>query len=1518
MRIRKIKKIIVLLIIMAMLQTQIVSLSNIAWAINMEMTGETGVEEGLGTEASGEVSTEATVTEENPEETTEEVPEENPEEVPEEEPEENPEEVPEEMPEENPEEVLEEEPEENPEEVPEEMPEEVPEEVPEENPEVTEETVVEPKVELNIISENSSIYKGYLYANATSDLRYETNYNTIEEVKIEGSKNGISRLVVKEEEDKIKMITETKMALFNDIYYKKTRVSVDEFKNILGENGLINIFDASGDFVGYIDTNSPEVNGYYEYEFVYYTNSVTFELSSPIADGTIKIINDKAIKEDSLYSRSQIATFDAINVMANAEMTVGDIVLTTSGEGNITLQETESKIEMELDKTELSTEDINELTMTLTLKTDAERYELFENPVMEVEMPSNINELTIEGVNLLYKNGLSLKNWEVVENDNGNKVLRVELEGAQSVYTPGIVQQGTTLVMYLKANVNKLTANTSETMKLRYTNQDSVRQAYVLEGKDAEETLITFVAKHGMLKGMVATNNVTSLAGNSYEDEVDRLEIKSNAVEQKVTLKGTVVNNFEKEVNDVVILGRIPFVGNKNGNGEELLSDFDTVLSSEIMTTGNLTEIYYSEDGEATVDSDSWSQDVTDMSKYKSYKIVVQEGTLKKGEKVEFTYDVMTPENLGYNLKSFATYSVIYKLDNQELSGNCTIALVTEEKELEAEDMDKQEEVEKLKIGTQVTQGGRVLTEEDSVFERQMLKYTVVVTNTSKQTLTNVKLTGRAENANLYYMIVEALDYNTAENSMTFRYEEDVKGEKIFDEMLIESLAPGESKTFSYQVVTKELTTENQMVYGIVSVSADNLEEKTIETIKNQVKDGKLEMKIIWGATESVEEKDALTNEPLEFAVFMKNITDTKLENITLNVELPKEVTFNIETDVYGSTGLNRTYVENAEGGLLTFDVSSLEAGESKELYIPVRVKKLDYNIENIKLSLRAYAQIGEERYYSNDYSKVVWQSETKVNYKWYSNNKVETINHEEQVVYTLELSNDGLVDASVVEILNRIPAGLVIENVTLVDDTGTEQTVESSNIILVRTSIGAGKDIKLIITAKVDENAFLRDQESIDNKVTVSGVTFGEFETDVISYKINNKNVTIEIPENNEEKDDNSNNNNESNNDNENNNQDNNVSDDNNLGNNDDNNDDNQENTNLQNPENQINPTPEKEEATKTYIISGKVWLDENKDGVNRNEPGMQSVVVMLYKTTDKGNITTMVQQKVTDSNGEYKFTSVEDGNYVVVFSYDTGLYNSTKYHVSTASTNENSDAITKAISIGDSKDIYGITDMITINGSGAIDVDLGLVSKNEFDLSLEKYIDSAVVTNANGKQTFKYEEEKNVKLEIHSKYFKNSQIDITYKIRVKNSGEVNGYVNKLVDYVPEDMKFDNNKNPEWYYGDDGNLYYKGLVGKEIKPGEVREITLVLTKVLDEGEAVKIVNGAEIAESTNSIGLTDMDSTPGNKQKTEDDYGEVSLMVTISTGSTTRNLTILIITLLIIITIVYIAKFKTTKKVYR
>ena len=71
-----------------------------------------------------------------------------------------------------------------------------------------------------------------------------------------------------------------------------------------------------------------------------------------------------------------------------------------------------------------------------------------------------------------------------------------------------------------------------------------------------------------------------------------------------------------------------------------------------------------------------------------------------------------------------------------------------------------------------------------------------------------------------------------------------------------------------------------------------------------------------------------------------------------------------------------------------------------------------------------------------------------------------------------------------------------------------------------------------------------------------------------------------------------------------------------------------------------------------------------------------------------------------------------------------------------------------------------------------------------------------------------------------------------------VTNEGDVSGKATKIVDYLPKDLSFSPEINNEWYVGTDGNIYTEGLADQEIKPGETKEITLVVTKVMKAAEA--------------------------------------------------------------------------------
>ena len=110
--------------------------------------------------------------------------------------------------------------------------------------------------------------------------------------------------------------------------------------------------------------------------------------------------------------------------------------------------------------------------------------------------------------------------------------------------------------------------------------------------------------------------------------------------------------------------------------------------------------------------------------------------------------------------------------------------------------------------------------------------------------------------------------------------------------------------------------------------------------------------------------------------------------------------------------------------------------------------------------------------------------------------------------------------------------------------------------------------------------------------------------------------------------------------------------------------------------------------------------------------------------------------------------------------------------------------------------------------------------------------------------------------------------------------------------------------------------IYSKALEKEKIQPGETKELTLVLTKMMTESNTGLTNNIAEIADASSLNGTADVDSNFGNKKSGEDDLGEANVIVGIKTGLTTNILTIVFI-LLITITIleICIIRKKKTKK---
>ena len=189
-----------------------------------------------------------------------------------------------------------------------------------------------------------------------------------------------------------------------------------------------------------------------------------------------------------------------------------------------------------------------------------------------------------------------------------------------------------------------------------------------------------------------------------------------------------------------------------------------------------------------------------------------------------------------------------------------------------------------------------------------------------------------------------------------------------------------------------------------------------------------------------------------------------------------------------------------------------------------------------------------------------------------------------------------------------------------------------------------------------------------------------------------------------------------------------------------------------------------------------------------------------------------------------------------------------------------------------------------------GEDDQDIEKVKVRYFDLSLLKWVTKAIVYE-NGIETITetghtgYENpEPIVKVDLKNTSINNVEVKFEYKIRITNEGQIAGYAKEISDYIPEGLKFIPADNPEWREVE-GKIVTRKLENTLLQPGEYADVTVLLTWINNENNLGLKVNTAEISEDYNEFGTPDIDSTPNNKEKGEDDIDDAPIMLAIRTG---------------------------------
>ncbi len=839
-------------------------------------------------------------------------------------------------------------------------------------------------------------------------------------------------------------------------------------------------------------------------------------------------------------------------------------------------------------------------------------------------------------------------------------------------------------------------------------------------------------------------------------------------------------------------------------------------------------EYSYEEEG------DNWVKDVEDITRVKKFKLNI--GTMSEGQVVKIEYEVKA--NLEAGKQGIMQDKVTYSINGQTLNETNKTTVTNEAtpivKDESTENTSKnfaqlstigiQEENEELKVELAATKAGKEFKDGEEISEGEVIEYHVKITNTTDKTISNIGISATQENAIMYNKLYyQGQNAQTGEMGENIFYTEDEKCKELKKENI--ELKPNETYEYDYEFSTKKIN--GNVTKGKIKITADGLTEKQYTTYTNSIKDSKIKVKIMHNSSERHE---YVAGNLYPTVMYVYNLTDTELTNVNIT----EYVSEGLKLDL---TSINRELtsgIKQDENGQILINIPKIEAKGEYMINHLFIAEELPLDITNREVSVVANAKVGEEIYNSNVVKRQILQSKTTIDVNLKGSQTASSLVNKNKVDFTATIKNKGVIEREAV-VKIEIPSAFEISNAYMtINGERTELNIEN-NKFLKTIKLTKECDIEIVICTVVNKEK--AETSMLETTLTVIPENQEEIVSQV-TYGLHG--VTGEGEEDNNYGQDGT----------------------------DDDDDDNGNNSG----DNNNNTT---EQGSK---ISGKAWIDENKNGKkDSNEKPLSNLNVKLINNQTGSQI----KETNTDTNGNYEFKELEKGKYLVIFTYDQSKYKPTIYQKDGLKDDENSDVIVRNY---DGKDV-AVTDVFEITDKSIENVDAGFTEVEKFDLSLNKTVTKITIIE-NGKQTVKkFSNSKLAKAEIAAKKIKNTTVLMEYSIKVTNEGKIAGKATEIVDYMPEDVTFDASLNQSWYKGEDGNLYTTALANEQINPGESKEVKLILTKKMTENNTGTTFNTAEIAGDTNSENIADIDSITKNKNTNEDDFSGADIIISIKTG---------------------------------
>ena len=802
----------------------------------------------------------------------------------------------------------------------------------------------------NISTTDKAVNKGKINANYNSeDVIYQTNFKTtvgvniltsdlVEEIKVNASKE----VYVKEDNSEVDALS--------DITYRKINFQYYEIKPLLENDGSIEIQNTAGEVL--VTLNKENVTSDENCQILLEgTEHGVFVVFKNVAiNGNVSIEFEKEIGK-STYSKAEFCSFKKIKSYAVAEFKCKDIeYIYSMNEISVEKEFSESKTNVNLvlgNEMINTTNETNSLEMKIELNNHSKKSDLFVNPSFEIVFPKPIQNIEVSDIKLAYENGLQIANYEVIKAENNEK-LKIDLTGTEQTFCESTQTNGTNLVVNIHFDMPENTKKAQKQIVLYYYNQG------VTNYESETEWKMTSPKPEGILRDtngisvapvyyqvpskLTLSNSIINYDGqgskvSSYYQGEKTEEIKIGAPETVATMELVAMNNTGNNCTDVVLMGKVPFKGNKSViTKEDLQTTVNTFMANGITANdqnANSAKIYYSENENPTKDLDNeengWIQEVEDVSKVKAFLIVI-EGDMAPDTILKYTYEFQIPENLTYNDALFGSFGGFYY--------NNGINVISYETA----------EADKVGICVEsaipITMELNVDETPNNKLEGKYLNYTLVIQNKSAETLNNIKITNPTPFGTKAY---RKLSDNSFEGN-------NVGYEKVDNlEWNIEELLPNETVACEY-----ELRVSNGMGGKTVeSIAYAEMGDAKINsnTVVTEIEDSLFGMKLTSDAG-----KEVVIGTKIYYELRLANLKDYDLENVEVNFVLPKEIEYT-ELNVIDSEEKVRY---DTKDNIVTYKLGELAKNSAMELRLTGKV--VSSSMDETEMYVTAKSEKIEER----------------------------------------------------------------------------------------------------------------------------------------------------------------------------------------------------------------------------------------------------------------------------------------------------------------------------------------------------------------------------------------------------------------------------------------------------------------------------------------------------------------------------------------------------------------------------